>query len=250
MNISLAFVKNERQVLFHSFEKEGVKAQIFDLEDLSDHCPQTILISEELSQSSEVQEKLSSNTKYSPIKVIKDKTFDSDRFDNITLDEATKIIKETLETWSLKQNLNLIENMFEYIEQLESLFPNDRTAFFEELWHLMRINLAASNLTIVYNHMKKPDKSSDKNKLIRVVIEGQNKPNPTENQELGEALFKNYEGKFNQNFELYSKDEKGALVFLGKVKESPLIILAESLSCGPLQLASLSCLFKGLNRLS
>ena len=36
MNLSLAFVKNETQVLFHSFKEENRKAQIFDLEDLAE----------------------------------------------------------------------------------------------------------------------------------------------------------------------------------------------------------------------
>ncbi|MCR9203497.1 MAG: hypothetical protein NXH75_02900 [Halobacteriovoraceae bacterium] len=249
MNLSLAFVKNESQVLFQSFKEEGSKAQIFDLEDLSEHTPQTILVPESLSQSSEVQEKLAKTSRYAPIKILKSQTIDSEAFDKITFDEALNMTKEIYQTWSLKKNLNLIENMFEYLEQLQNLFPNDRTAYFEELWHILRSNLAATEMTLVYNHMKKAEKEGEKNKLIRVVIEGQSKPNPTENTELGDALFKNYEGKFNHPLELYSRNEEtGEIVFLAKVKESPVIIMAKNFECTALQLAALNCLFEGLNR--
>lgn len=249
MNISLAFVKNESQVLFHSFKEQGQKAQIFDLEDLNENTPQTILVPESLSQSDEVQEKLAKTSQYAPIKILKNQKMDSDYFDRISFDEAFTMTKEIYQTWSLKKNLNLVENMFEYLDQLKALYPNDRTAFFEELWHVLRSNLAATEMTIVYNHMKRAEKEGEKNKLIRVVIQGETKPNPTENNELGEALFKNYEGKFNHPLELYSRnDETGEIVFLAMIKESPVIIMAKNFECTALQLSALNCLFEGLNR--
>lgn len=248
MNLSLAFVKNETQVLFHSFKEDSNKAQIFNLEDLLEHTPQTILVPESLSLSAEVQEKLAKTSRYAPIKILKTERMDSDAFDKLGFEEALQMTKEIYQTWSLKKNLNLVENMFEYLGQLKSLFPNDRTAFFEELWHIMRSNLAATELTMVYNHMQKAEKEGEKNRLVRVVIQGQSKPNPSENKELGDALFKNYEGKFNHNLELYSRnDDSGEIVFLGKIKESPIIIMAKSFECTALQLAALNCLFDGLN---
>jgi len=250
MNLSLAYIKNESQVMFHNFSEEGnSKAHIYNIEDLQDNPPQSILLPESLAKSPEVQEKLVKTSQYAPIKIIKDDQISIDSFDSLNFEVAQSLTKEIYQTWSLKKNLNLVENMFEYVSNLKNLFPNDRTAFFEELWHILRTNLAATELTLAYNHLRKSEKEGEKNQLIRVVIAGNSKPNPAENKELGEALFKNYENKFSHNLELFSRDEStGEIVFLAKVHGSPVIIMAKTFECTALQLATLNCLFEGLNQ--
>lgn len=249
MDLSIAFVKNESQVLFQEFKNsENVaKAQIFDVEELENKDLHGILLPKELLESEILQEKLAKTSQYAPIKTLRADQMTAESFDSLKHEEAQHLTKAVYSSWTIKNNLRLIENMFANLSHLQGLFPNDRTAFFEELWHLMRSNLGATNLTIAYNHLKKAEKENEKNELIRVVVEGTAKPNPSENKELGEALFKNYEGKFARPFEVYSWDqETGQAVFLASVKESPVIIMATLFDLTQLQRATLNCLFEGL----
>ncbi len=252
MDLSIAFVKNESQVLYQTFNQEKLeKPQIFDIEDLEDKEIHGILLPKLLLEEEEkaklLTEKLNKTNKYAPIKTVSESQLTAELFDSLDSTTATEITKKTYSTWTLKNNLSLIENMFAQLSHLKALWPNDRTAFFEELWHLLRSNLGATQMTVAYNHLKKAEKEGDKNQLIRVVVEGKSRPNPSENKELGEALFKNYEGKFANPFEVYSWDiEKGQVVFLASIKESPVIIMAQLFDLTPLQRAALNCLFEGL----
>lgn len=252
MDLSIAFVKNETQVLYQTFSSEEKgKPQIMDIEDLESKPLHNILLPKELIEGEEraelLREKLDKTNKYAPIKTISGQSITADSFDRLSAEEATKITESTYSTWTLRNNLHLVENLIAQITHLKQLWPNDRTAFFEELWHIMRSNLGATQLTLAYNHMKKAEKEGEKNQLIRVVIEGQSRPNPAENKELGEALFKNYEGKFSRAFETYSYSrESGEAVFLAKINESPIIIMAKVFDLTPLQKATFNALLEGL----
>lgn len=251
MDLSIAYVKNQSQVLYQSFAAEELqKPQIFELEDLEGKDIHNILLPKSLIEGEdceELKEKLAKTNQYAPIKTISAEQISAEDFDRLGKDDALNITKQTYATWTLRNNLKLVENMFANIKHLKNLWPNDRTAFFEELWHLLRKNLGATTLTIAYNHMRKAEKEGEKNQLVRVVVEGQSRPNPSENKELGEALFKNYEGKFANNFETYSYDkESGQVVFLAQVNDSPIIIMGEIFELTPLQKATLNCLFEGL----
>lgn len=252
MDLSLAFVKNESQVLYQTFNGEdNGKPQIMEIEDLESKPLHNILLPKELLEGEEksqiLKEKLDKTNKYAPIKTISGNSLTADSFDRLNLEDATKITQATYSTWALRNNLHLIENIMAQTKHLKELWPNDRTAFFEELWHILRSNLGATQLTLAYNHLRKAEKEGEKNQLIRVVIEGQSKPNPSENKELGEALFKNYEGKFSRAFEVYSyNEETGEAVLLAKINESPVIIMARLFEMTPLQRATFNALFEGL----
>ncbi len=251
MNLSIAFVKNENQVMYHDFSEanESSRAQIFEIEELENRETDTIFVPIELLDNDEVIEKITKEAKFTPIKSITSQELDSDTFENLKVEQATSLSKKVNTTWVLQNNLNLLENLFENINHLKALWPNDRTTFFEELWHLLKNNLGTKNLKLAYNHMQKAKKDTEKNQLIRVVIEGKKLPNPTENKELGDALFKNYQGQFVQNFDLHSYDEEtGKSVILSSINNSPIIVMAEMYAPTKLQKALLKSLFDGLQK--
>ncbi len=247
MNLSIAFVKNENQVMYHDYSAASERAQIFEIEELENRETDTIFVPTELLDNEEVIEKISKESKFTPIKPISSDILNSDTFEKLGLQEASDLSKKVTTAWVLQNNLNLLENLFENINHLKGLWPNDRTTFFEELWHLLKNNLGTKNLKLAYNHLQKAKKDTEKNQLIRVVIEGKKLPNPTENKELGDALFTNYQGQFTQNFNVHSFDEEnGELVILGSINNSPVIIMAESFAPSKLQKALLKSLFDGL----
>lgn len=247
MNLSIAFVKNENQVMYHDFSNPSERAQIFEIEELENRETDTIFVPTELLNNEEVVEKISKESKYTPVKPISSEILNLDTFEGLNVEQAMDLTKKVNTAWVLQNNLNLLENLFENINHLKALWPNDRTTFFEELWFLLKNNLGSKNLKLAYNHMQKAKKDTEKNQLIRVVIEGKKLPNPTENKELGDALFTNYQGQFNQNFNLHSYDEESQkLVILGSINNSPVIVMSESLPVTKLQKALLKSLFDGL----
>jgi len=251
MEIALAYVKSETQVLYHHFGESSnpsaERAQCFDLDQLADKNLNGVFLPKEFLSSELLLERLEKTASHAPIKTIERETLSSEDFDRLPAETAKKLTKSTYNTWVLQNNLSLMENIFPISQHLKSLWPNDRTTFFEELWHLLKLNLGATNLKIAYNHLRKAEKENEKNQLIRVVVEGVNKPNPTENKELGEALFKHYENQFGSNFELESFDEATSqITILASINASPVIIMAEVFEFGKLQHALLKGLFDGV----
>jgi hypothetical protein len=74
MDLSIAFVKNESQVLYQTFSQEKLeKPQIFDIEDLEDKEIHSILLPKLLLEEEEkaklLTEKLNKTNKYAPLKI-------------------------------------------------------------------------------------------------------------------------------------------------------------------------------------
>lgn len=245
MNFSLAFIKNNQQFLLQSFNTNvpESKAKHINLEDLSSQAVQAIFIPQEITESEEINSALEQEINKVAIFPIDNQTLSADDFDTLTAEKALDLFKRTYTPWVLKNNLSLLETIVPTTDHLKALWPNDRTAFFEELWHVLRKVLGARTLKITYNHMQKAQKEHEKNKLIRVIVEGDKKPQPVENKELGEALFKNYEGKFNDHFEVYEVSEDNQVVCLASVNNSPIIIMAETYGITPIQKSLLIALF-------
>lgn len=149
----------------------------------------------------------------------------------------------------LRENLNTLSQLFPTLTHLKQLFPNERTTFFEELWHILNKNLGSSQLKIIFNHLESSQEESQKKKLIQVIVEGHHTPNPVENSDLGSELMKHYEKQFHSNFEVVEWDtEEGRLVILAQVHSSPCIIMSESIEFTFFQKSLLKALFDGLNQ--
>jgi hypothetical protein len=245
MNFSLAFIKNDQQFMLHDFTDNPTetKAKHINLEDLSSHIVQAIFIPKEISHSEEITNALEQEMNKVAIFPIDEQTLSAEDFDTLKMEQALPLFQKTYSPWVLKNNLTLLETIVPTSNHLKSLWPNDRTAFFEELWHVLRKVLGARTLKLAYNHMQKAQKDHEKNKLIRVIVEGDKNPQPIENKELGEALFKNYEGKFNDHFEVHEISDDNQVVCLANVNNSPIIIMAETYGITPIQKSLLTALF-------
>jgi hypothetical protein len=250
MNLSVAFVKNENQVLYRQFIEGTESSQIFDMDELKQKPLHGLFVPSDLMDAASVIERVESEAPYSPVRPVQEDFLNEQAFEKLNHAQTHGLLEKTFSTWTLQNNLHLLENLFETLDHLKALWPNDRTAFFEEVWNLLKVNLGTTSMTLAYNHMRKAKKEHEKNQLIRVVIEGERSPNPTENKELGLALFKNYEGQFTESFEVKSYDAtKGELVALGSINTSPFIIMAKVFTLTTLQKALLKSLFDGLQDL-
>lgn len=218
-----------------------------DLAEAKNVSIQGYIFAEEL-KSDDFMSALESEIKFYPIRSNNEFGINVEQFEKLSYEEAKKIFDRMRDNWILQNNISLIEEIFKVRNHLLGLWPNDRSGFFEELWFLLKSNLGASNLKLIYNDMIKSKNENEKNKLVKVKVQGERYPELTSCDEMDEMVLKSYEKDFGNIFEItdYNK-EKGQLVICGSIKKSPVLIMANIYQLTRLQKSLLSSLFEGLN---
>jgi len=249
MKLRVQYIRSEQQFFERKFDNQGLpeKAKIIDLETLHTNSADIVLFPKNLSMNSLVLGELDKVAKFTTVKEVDSDEFTYDRFESMTSDEAIKEFSKLKEQWCLHNNLQLVEELFTVTDHLKKLFPNDRSTFMEELWFILKRNLGVNTLKIVYNDLEKAQAENEKDKLVRIHIEGLPHPGPTTAGAFGDQLMSHYERQFGLPFDIDSYDtEKGELVALATVQKSPMIIMANLTHFSRLQISLLKALFDGL----
>ncbi|AUN97115.1 hypothetical protein C0V70_03125 [Bacteriovorax stolpii] len=248
MDFNLLYTKNKEQGIVRSFKhNETPSSKIIDISEAKNLPLQGFIFSEEL-KNDEFLVGLENELKFYPIRSSAEFSLSAERFDKLSYDEAKPIFDKMRENWILQNNISLIEELFKVRTHLLGLFPNDRSGFFEELWFILKSNLGATNLKLIYNDMIKAKNENEKNKLVKVKIVGERFPEMTSIDDMDEMVLKSYEKDFGNIFEItdYNKD-KGQLVICASIKKSPVLIMTNIYQLTRLQKAILTSLFEGLN---
>jgi hypothetical protein len=248
MDFTLLFTKNLQQGVVRTFKSDSTEtSKVIDLAEAKQYPIQGYLFSEDL-KSDDFMSGLENELKFYPIRSSNEFNLTVDQFEKISYDDAKKIFDRMRDNWILQNNISLIEEIFKVRNHLLGLWPNDRSGFFEELWFLLKSNLGATNLKLIYNDMIKSKNEHEKNKLVKVKVLGDRYPELTSCDAMDEAVLKSYEKEFGNLFEItdYNKD-KGQLVICCNIKKSPVLIMANVYQLTRLQKSLLSSLFEGLN---
>ncbi len=245
MQFTLAYLKNNKQVLSRLFGVEKIeKGQISDIEDLKNTDIQG-LIYDESDISDENRAFLSEGIKFYPIRKSEDLSISLEEFEH--LKDAQGLFLKMSHPWLLANNISLLEELFKVLTHLKSLWPNERTTFFEELWFVIKNNIGAKSLKLIYNDIQVNQKEHGKNKLIRSVINGTKTPMPTPATEAEVLLMTHYEEHFQSPFEISEYNpHKGELIITANINNSPILIMAKVYQLSRLQKALLNTLFDGL----
>ncbi|TNF28152.1 MAG: hypothetical protein EP319_09615 [Deltaproteobacteria bacterium] len=247
MNFSLGYIKNDNQFLLRQFGgEERDRGKLMDLEELKDAELNGLIYSENF-LTEDNKPTLFELIRFFPLRKGEEFALSHDAFADLDDTNAQKIYSKMNEPWVLGNNLSLLEELFKVINHLKKLYPNERTAFFEELWFILKSNLGATDLTIVYNDIELAKKETEKNKLIRVKVEGSRNPNPVSGGEVEDKLMAHYENEFNQVFNVSEYDpHKGELVLTASINNSPVLVMAKINQLTRLQKALMNSLFEGL----
>ncbi len=247
MTFSLAYLKSDSQFLYREF-LSSKQSQILDISELKEKPIQALLFNKDAAND-DLMNLLAGENRFYPVRPASDYQIDSTRFENLSDEEAKKIFRSMQDFWLMGNNISLIDELFKTLEVLQKLWPNDRTAFFEQLWFIVKSNLAAKSLKLIYNDIILAKAENEKNKLIQACVDGKRMPNPTQGGELEAKIMGHYEKSFNQHFQIseYDKDN-GRLVLLARIKGSPVIMMAEVTQFTQLQKAILNSLFEGLQK--
>lgn len=237
----------QQAVVRHFKLHESSTSKIIDLAEAKQSTIQGYIFSEEL-KNEDFLAGLENEIKFYPIRSHTEFGLTLDGFEKLNYEEAKKIFDKMRENWILQNNISLIEEIFKVRNHLLGLWPNDRSGFFEELWFILKTNLGASNLKLIYNDMVKSKQENEKNKLVKVKVQGERYPELVSCDEMDEHVLKNYEKDFGSIFDItdYHK-EKGQLVICANIKKSPVLIMANIYQLTRLQKSLLSSLFEGLN---
>lgn len=248
MDFNLLFTKNLQQGIVRSFKhNETPSSKIIDINEAKALPLQGFIFSEDL-KNDDFLVGLESELKFYPIRSNSEFGLTPEKFEKLSYDEGRVVFDKMRENWILQNNISLIEEMFKVRNHLLGLFPNDRSGFFEELWFILKTNLGAPNLKLIYNDMIKAKTEHEKNKLVKVKIVGDRFPELTNVDEMDEVVLKSYEKEFGATFNItdYNK-EKGQLVICATIKKSPVLIMTNVYQLTRLQKAILTSLFEGLN---
>ena len=249
MDFNLLYTKNYQQGILRSFKKnETPRSKIIELSEAKTMDLQGFVFSDDL-KNDDFLVGLESELKFYPIRSGVEFNLNAEIFESLNYDDAKNIFDKMRENWILQNNISLMEEIFKVRNHLLGLWPNDRSGFFEELWFILKTNLGATNLKLIYNDLIKAKNENEKNKLIKVKIIGERFPELTSVDEMDEMVLKSYEKDFGNIFDItdYNK-EKGQLVICATIKKSPVLIMTNVYQLTRLQRALLSSLFDGLNQ--
>lgn len=248
MDFSLAYTKNSEQVILKQFDLDGsTNTKILSLEDMKSEQVHGLIYDTSIVQEDFLSQ-IENEMKFYPIRSNAEFQLNVNSFESLSPYDAKKVFDKIRENWILQNNITLIEEIFKTRTHLLSLYPNDRSSFFEELWFILKSNLGATNLRLIYNDLIKAKSENEKNKLVKVKIIGSRYPEPINVDEMDEAVLKHYEKDFGNIFEItdYNKD-KGQLVICASIKKSPVLIMANIYQLTRLQKSVLISLFEGIN---
>ena len=248
MDFTLLFTRNTNQGILRQFKSNQAPTnKIIDLAEAKEFNIQGLIFSEDLKNDDFISG-LENEIRFFPVRSNSDFGIDAENFEKLSFEEGKKIFDKLRENWILQNNISVIEEFFKVRNHLVGLWPNDRSGFFEELWFLLKSNLGASHLVLIYNDMIKSKNENEKNKLVKVKVQGERYPELTSINDVDEQILQSYEKEFGNQMQItdFNKD-KGQLVMCGSIKKSPVLVMANVYQLSRLQKALLTSLFEGLN---
>ncbi|MBL6990967.1 MAG: hypothetical protein ISR65_14375 [Bacteriovoracaceae bacterium] len=246
MQFSLAYLKSDTHFILRFFE--------FGKNHSSETCVVNELKQKNIQAAFYGKEELSEESigllktehRFFPVRTGNAFSLTLEKFENLSYEDAFSIFLQVQELWILQNNISLIEELFNVLDNLATLWPNDRTSFFEELWFILKSNLGTKELNLIYNDVGE----AKKNTLVRAKIEGSRIPLPVAASEFDIKLMDLHKVRFDTFFDISEyNQQKGELVSVASIKESPVLIMGKLYQMNHLQRAIITALFSGLDKL-
>ncbi len=250
MNINAGLLINPSQVkvFTYNLESKDLSNVIIDVDTINEQNLNYVVYDQ---NENNIETFLSNMEKLSnryPSISLNEAGLDKEMFEQFQSSDFFEFSSSILNAWKINNNLLTIEEIFSLRDHLKQLWNSDRNTFFEELWFIVKRNLATTNLNIIFHDLIEGDaEKNEKNKLQISYLQGDRLPNFYEAEAKEQAIFDSLKDSFNSVFEINEyNEEKGRLVLLAKVNSSPIVIMANCTDCSGLQLSIMSALFNGL----
>lgn len=245
MDLIIGHIKSDAKIAIKSFQlnQESLDYKLVDSDELKDHSF-NLLITPTEQELGNIEEALNDERKFYPIVESQDLGIDFDSFESADASTLQSIYKKVSTRWILQNNIQTVEQSYSLIKYLRDLWTSDRNNLFEELWFLLKMNLATTKLAIVFHDVQV---EAQKPELYFATVEGHKIPNIRKSTGAEEELIQNYESDYAPGMNITEYDnERGRLVITAKIGSSPILIMAELASLNQLQKAILTSIFTGL----
>lgn len=251
MLLNIGLISSENQLTIKTVTNTGVESKIMDLVGLKEENLNMLLVDESLNLES-FQKSLNDEHKFYPILSLDSVNMNQDSFNALNANELEVLFTKVSSRWILSNNIKTIEQVYPTISYLKNLWVQDRNSFFDEVWFLIKTNLATSELNIIFHDLKEPtqkqQEKGDKPSLCYSYVQGKKVPNLFQGKEKEAKLMQEYEKEFSEVFNVTEYNaEKGQLVICSKIELSPILIMARLDDFNQLQKSILIALFTGLN---
>lgn len=242
----LAILKSPQQFILRSFRlDEEAETKILNIEELANKSLQAILIGENLHRD-ELPE-LDQLHRTVPMRKLQDLGLTLNQMVEFSHEESLSLLKKIQTPWTLQNSIGLLEEFKTVSQHLRQLWPNDRVTFFEELWSILKTNWSPTELKIIFNDLAPSEKENEKNKLCRIMISGKRVGQPVPAGEIEEKIMDHYQGEFTRLFDVMDfNEQKGELVALATIQQSPVVIMAKVTQLNRLNKAVVQALIESL----
>lgn len=252
MGIKVGFVKSSTQIMLKDIDKinKSINSMIFDATELKDQ-ELNLLLFDPADDLEGLESNFNEEGKFYPVAPSDTLGLEKDIFEDLNAEELLDVYSRVNARWILNNNIKTIEQIYSLITYLRDLWVNDRNSFFEELWFILKTNLATHELTIIFNDVKEPsEKQKEKGakpQLCHSFVTGNKSPQIFEGTEKEDKIMADYEKDFVDLFNITEFDSKqGHLIATAKIDLSPVLIMAKLNTFNQLQQSVLIALFSGL----
>ncbi|HXH74300.1 MAG TPA: hypothetical protein VNJ08_05000 [Bacteriovoracaceae bacterium] len=254
MIISVGFVRSSSQVLVKELDwnQNTLQSRLIDVTDLPDQNLQALMI-EDNEHFSSLVSMLEKEKAFYPILDARDESLPYSTFEDMPAQQFKDLYLRLVNRWTMAQNFNSIENLYQITNHFRDLWKKDRLTFFEELWYWLKRNVGSVDLTIYFNDVMKTEEKDENNekkerpKLTQSLLTGNKKANFHQGGLKEKELMQTYLDKFHEVFEVTEfNSTKGHFVATAQVERSPLIVMARAAQLNQLQRTLLASLFNGL----
>lgn len=252
MKVKIGFLKSSNQVAAKIINKSDMSMDsiVFDIVELKDH-ELNLLLLDKNDDVSELQNILDDESKYYPVVAGNSLGVEKDVFEYLNIEELLDIYSRVNARWILNNNIKTIEQIYSLISYLKDLWINDRNSFFEELWFILKTNLATHELSLIFNDLKEiPEQQKQKGekpKLCHSFVSGLRSPQIFDGTEKENQIMSDYENDFKDVFNITEFDSNtGNLIATSKIDLSPILLMARINTFNQLQQSILIALFSGL----
>ena len=141
MSIKVGFVKSSSQVILKELDmtNKTINSHLFDSVELKDKNLNFLLFSSS-DDISNLQDTLTEEGKFYPITPADSLGINKDNFEDLDYKEVIEVYTKVNTRWILNNNIKTIESLYSTGTYLKDLWINDRNAFFEELWFILKTN--------------------------------------------------------------------------------------------------------------
>jgi hypothetical protein len=151
--------------------------------------------------------------------------------------------------WSLRYNLNFLENFIERIETLSILLHKDWEQFMTTFCKTLKRILGAWHITLFFNDIEEMPKEGKRPKMIPKKVSMGRLIETTTLNETDKKILKMYDKDFLQDLHIpHINLDLGEIILSGKMSNCKILCMAYIYDFTPLQKSMLKGVFKALSQ--